>query len=100
MKRQIIRINYIVIVSLLTIIFNVNDLRCQEKSNMVNNQYQSYNMELSNREGNWDDMKDDRNIRVEILDLIIRRNLFYQYQQLDPEELEDRLVRRSKIGGE
>ena len=27
MKRQIIRINYIVIVSFLTIIFNVNDLR-------------------------------------------------------------------------
>jgi len=100
MKRQMIRINYIVIVSFLTIIFNVNDLRCQENSNMVNNQYQSNNMELSNREGNGDDMKDDKNIRVQILDLIIRRNLFYQYQELDPEELEDRLERRSKIGGE
>ena len=67
---------------------------------MINNQYQSNNMELSNREGNGDDVKDDKNIRIEILDLIIRHNLFYQYQQLDPEELEDRLVRRSKIGGE
>ena len=57
-------------------------------------------MELSTRGGNGDDMKDDKNIRVEILDLIIRRNLFYQYQKLDPEELEDRLERRSKIGGE
>jgi hypothetical protein len=45
-------------------------------------------------------VKDDKNIRIEILDLIIRHNLFYQYQKLDPEELEDRLVRRSKIGGE
>jgi hypothetical protein len=100
MKRQIIRINYIVIVLFLTIIFNVNDLRCQENSNMINNQYQSNNMELSKREGNGEDMKDDKNIRIEILDLIIRHNLFYQYQKLDPEELEDRLVRRSKIGGE
>jgi hypothetical protein len=100
MKRQIIRINYIVIVLFLTIIFNVNDLRCQENSNMINNQYQSNNMELSNREGSGDDVKDDKNIRIEILDLIIRHNLFYQYQKLDPEELEDRLVRRSKIGGE
>ncbi len=100
MKRQIIRINYIVIVSLLTIIFNVNDLRCQENRNMINNQYQSNNMEPSNGGGNWEDMKDDENMRVEILDLIIRRNLFYQYQKLDPEELEDRLERRSKIGGE
>jgi hypothetical protein len=57
-------------------------------------------MELSNREGSGDDVKDDKNIRIEILDLIIRHNLFYQYQKLDPEELEDRLVRRSKIGGE
>jgi hypothetical protein len=99
MKRQMIRINYIVIVSFLTIIFNVNELRCQENS-IMNNQYQTNNIELSNREGNVDDMKDDKNIRVKILDLIIRRNLFYQYQQLDPEELEDRLERRSKIGGE
>jgi len=99
MKRQMIRINYIVIVSFLTIIFNVNELRCQENS-IMNNQYQTNNIELSNREGNGDDMKDDKNIRVKILDLIIRRNLFYQYQQLDPEELEDRLERRSKRGDE
>ena len=93
MKRQIIRINYIVIVSFLTIIFNVNDLRCQENSNTINNQYQTNNMERSNREGNGDDMKDDKNISVKILDLIIRRNLFNQYQKQDSEELEARLER-------
>jgi len=94
MKRQIIRINYIIIVSFLTIIFNINDLRCQENSNKINNQYQSNNIERSNRDVNGDDMKDDKNIRVEILDLIIRRNLFYQYQKQDPEELEARLETR------
>ena len=93
MKRQIIRLNCFIMVSFLTIIFNVNDLRCQENSNRINNQYQTNNMERSNTEGNGDDMKDDKNIRVEILDLIIRRNLFYQYQKQDPEELEARLER-------
>jgi hypothetical protein len=100
MKRQIIRINYIVIVSSLTIIFNVHGLRCQENSNMINNQHQSNNIQLSDREDNGDDLKDDKNARVEILDLLIRRNLSHQYQKLNSEELEDRLERRTKIGGE
>ena len=94
MKKLIIRINCLVIVPLLTIIFNIGDLRCQENSNSFNNQYQSKNMEQSTREGNGNDMKDDKNLRVEILELIIKRNLIYQYQKQDPEELEDRLERR------
>jgi hypothetical protein len=39
-------------------------------------------------------MKDDKNISVEILELIIKRNLLYEYQKLDSEELENMVERR------
>ena len=39
-------------------------------------------------------LSDDRNIGVEILELMIKRNLNYKYSKLEPEELEDRLEKR------
>ena len=94
MKKQAIIIKSIVIVPLLTLIFNIGDLRCQENSNSIGTQYQSKYMEKSTGAGNEDDMKDDKNMGVEILEWIIKRNLFYMYQKIETEELEARLERR------
>jgi hypothetical protein len=95
MKKQAVIISIIVTVPLLTIIFNAGDLKCQENSNGINTQYQSKYMERSTMKGNEDNMKDDKNISVEILELIIKRNLLYEYQKLDSEELEN-MVERSR----
>ncbi len=91
MKKQLIRIIYIVIISLLSIIFNTGELRCQENSNRINIQYQSKNMEQNTKERTEDDINDDRNMRFEILEWIFKRNLIYKYQKIEPEELEERL---------
>ena len=93
MKNQIIRINYIVIVSLLTIIFSIDDLMCQENSNMIAEQYKSKYMENINNKINENIVNNDKNMRVEILGWIIQHNLFYEYQKIDSKELEDRLER-------
>ena len=92
MKKQAIIISSIVI--FLTMIVNIGDLRCQEKSNMIDAQHQSKYMERMPKGVDEDNLKDDKNIGVEILEWIIKRNLLYQYQKLDPEELEDMLERR------
>ncbi len=91
MKKQAIIISSIVI--FLTMIVNIGDLRCQEKSNMIDAQHQSKYMERMPKGVNEDNLKDDKNTGVEILEWIIKRNLLYEYQQIDSEELEDRLER-------
>jgi hypothetical protein len=91
MKKQAIIISCIAI--LLTIMVNIGDLRCQEKFNMINEQYQSKYMERITKGVNEDNLKDDKNIGVEILGWIIQHNLFYEYQKIDSKELEDRLER-------
>jgi hypothetical protein len=84
----------IVLVPLLVVAFNIGDLRCQENSNGLGTQYQSKHMERSIGAGNEDDAKDFTNIRFEVLQLIIKRNLIDMYQILDTEELENRLEKR------
>jgi hypothetical protein len=91
MKKQAIIISSIAI--FLTMIVNIGDLRCQENSNMINEQYQSKYMERITKGVNEDNLKDDKNIGVEILGWIIQHNLFYEYQKIDSKELEDRLER-------
>jgi len=91
MKKQAIIINSLVI--FLTMIVNIGDLRCQESSNMINPQYQAKYMEGLAKEVNEDNLKDDKNIGVEILDWIIKRKLVYEYQKIDSDELEARLER-------
>jgi hypothetical protein len=91
MKKQAIIINFIII--FLTMIVNIGDLRCQEKSNMINTEYQSKYMEGMAKGVDEENLKDDKNIKVEILEWIIKRNLLYEYQRIDTEELEDRLER-------
>ncbi|OGR28702.1 MAG: hypothetical protein A2139_06155 [Desulfobacca sp. RBG_16_60_12] len=89
MKKQAIIISSIAI--FLTMIVNVGDLRCQENSNMINEQYQSKYMEKIAKTVSEDNVKNDKNIGVEILGWIIQHNLFCEYQKIDSKELEDRL---------
>jgi hypothetical protein len=91
MKKQAIIINFIVI--FLTMTVNIGVVRCQENSNMINVQYQSKHMGSMSKELNEDNLENDKNIGVEILEWIIKRNLVYEYQKIDTEELEDRLER-------
>lgn len=91
MIKQVIIISSIVIN--LIMIDNIGDIRCQENSNIIAEQYQYDYTERISKKINEDNLKDDKNIGVEILGLIIQRNLFYEYQKTDSEELEDRLKR-------
>ena len=91
MKKQAIIISSIAV--FLTMIANIGDLRCQENSNTINEQYQSKNMERTIKGDNEDNLKEDNNIRVKILELIIMNNIHNEYQQIDSKELEDRVER-------
>ena len=91
MINKVIIISFIAI--LLTLLANIEDIRCQEKFNMITNKYQSNYMERINKAIIECNLQDDKNIRVEILGLIIQHNLFYEYQKIDSSELEDKLAR-------
>ena len=91
MKKRAIIISSIAI--FLTVIINIGELRCQENSNTNNEQYQSKFMERMAKGDNEDNFKDDRNIRVKILEWIILNNIHNEYQQIDSKELEDRVER-------
>ena len=91
MKKQTIIISSIAV--FLTMLVNIGDLRCQENSNMNNEQYQSKYMERMNKGDNEDNLKDDKNIRVKILEWIIMNSLHNAYQEIDSKELEDRVER-------
>jgi len=93
MKKQAIIISSIVI--FLTMIVNIGDLRCQEKSNMIDAQHQSKYMERMPKGVDEDNLKDDKNIRVKILEWIIMNSLHNAYQGIDSKELED-MVERSR----
>jgi len=64
-----------------------------EDSNIISQQYQAKNMEKMTEAINEESLNDNKNIRVRILEMIIKHNLFYQYQETDSKELEDRLER-------
>ena len=81
MKTKHVIISFIVM--FLVIILNINDLRCQENSNEISQQYQSNSMGKITEEKNEDGLNDNKNLRVKILQMIIMRNLFYQYQETD-----------------
>jgi len=91
MKKLAIIINFIVIVPLLTIIFNVGGVRCEENQIKINPQRQARYVERSTVDENEDTIKDDKNIRFRMLELIIRLHLINEYQRIDEQELEDRL---------
>jgi hypothetical protein len=91
MKKQGIIISFIAI--LVTMIANIGDLRCQENSSMVKEQYQSKYIERIAKQVSEDNVKNDKNMKAEILGWIIQHNLFCEYQKIDSKELEDRLER-------
>lgn len=93
MKKQAIIIGSIAL--FLTMIVNIGDLRCQENSNIVNEQYQSKYIERIAKTVSEDNVKNDKNIGVEILGWIIQHNLFCEYQKIDSQELEA-MVERSR----
>jgi hypothetical protein len=91
MINKVIIISFIAI--LLTLLSNIEVIRCQENFNMITNRYQSNYMERINEAIIECNLKDDKNTRVEILGLIIQHNLFSEYQKIDSSELEDKLAR-------
>jgi hypothetical protein len=91
MKKPAIMISYIAI--FLTIIVNIGDLRCQENSNKINEQYQSKYMERTTKGDNEDNLNDDNHVKVKILEWIIMNNLYNACQETDSKELEDRVER-------
>jgi hypothetical protein len=91
MKKQAIIISFIAI--FLTMTANIGELRCQENSNMANEQYQSKNMGRMAQGVGEDGLQDDKNAGVELLGWVIQRHLFYEYQQIDQRELEERVER-------
>lgn len=91
MKKPALLINIIVIVQFMALIFNVAELRCQDKASIANPQYQAEHMERGTQAMSDDNMPDDKNIGVRIIEMIIKRNLNNRYQKLEPEELEEML---------
>jgi hypothetical protein len=91
MKKPAILINLIVIVQFMALMVNVGELKCQDKTNIANTQYQVEHMEKGTQAINDDNMPDDKNIGVRIIEMIIKRNLNNRYQKIEPEELEEML---------
>lgn len=91
MIKQTIIISSVAI--LLNMIVNIDYLRCQEIINTLDIQYQSKYIEKITKGFDEDNLKDDKNIGVKILELIIKHNLHCEYQKVDSKELEDRLER-------
>ncbi len=87
-------INILVMIPILTLVVYIGDLRCQENSHNINAEYRSVYVEKSVSATQENDMKDDKNIGVEILEWMIKRNLNYKYSRLEPEELEEMLEKR------
>jgi hypothetical protein len=94
MKKPAILINIIVIVQFIALIFNVGELKCQDKANMANTHYQAEHMEKGAQTMNDDIMPDDKNLGVRIIEMIIKRNLNNRYQKIESEELEEMLEHR------
>ncbi len=94
MKKTGSIITILIMVPILTMVVYIGDLRCQENSHDMNAEYQSVYVEKSVSEIKENDMKDDKNIGVEILEWMIKRNLNYKYSKLEPEELEEMLEKR------
>jgi hypothetical protein len=91
MKKPAILINIIVIVQFIALIFNVGELKCQDKTNIANTQYQAEHMERGTQAIIDDNMPDDKNMGVRVIEMIIKRNLNNRYQKIEPEELEEML---------
>jgi hypothetical protein len=88
MKKPTVLINSIVIVQFIALVFNVSGLKCEDKTEIANTQYQVEHIEKGTQAMTDDNMPDDKNIGVRIIEMIIKRNLNNRYQRLESEELE------------
>jgi hypothetical protein len=75
-------------------VVNIEAPRCQDNSDRLNTQYQAEHMEKSAKGSNDDSTIEDKNVNVRILEWIIKRNLYYKYQNFVADELEERLESR------
>jgi hypothetical protein len=91
MNRPALTISFIVIVSFLTVIFNVGESRCQSKQDKIHVTYQTESLEKSPQDGNEGNLKEDKHLRFKMLVWLIERHLMKSYQALDEEELEEKL---------
>jgi len=85
MTKQIIIMPFIILVSLLIIIFNIGNVRCEEESDTINAQPQAKYLYKSTGDRNEDDLQDNKSKRFKELEWIIKMNLIAQYQT--PEEI-------------
>lgn len=87
MKKQSIISLFIILVSLLIIIFNMGNLRCEEESDTTNARHQAKYSYRSTGDKNEDDLQEDKSKRFKELEWIIKMYLIAQYQT--PEEIEE-----------
>ncbi len=96
MKHKIVTL---IIILLLTIIFDIKNLKCQENSIIQNTQYHSEYIEKKiNDLSNDDSMIADKDLRVKRLELIIKYNINQRYQKIHSEELEEMLEGNRETG--
>jgi hypothetical protein len=91
MTKQTIIIGAIVV--FLTMIAHIGIVQCQEYPGKLEEQIQSKHMEKMSEDLNDDNPAADKNLVVEMIGLVIKNNLFYEYQRIDTRELEDRVER-------
>jgi hypothetical protein len=89
MKKQAIIISSLAV--FLSVMVNIGELRCQENSDRMKEQYQSQYMERTIKGDTEEYVKDDNHVKVKILEWIIMNNLYNAYQGIDSQELEDRV---------
>jgi hypothetical protein len=89
MKKKAVIIGCIAL--FLPLISNIGAVRCQDESSLAKQRYPSTYVEKMTKRATEDNVKDDKNLGVEILGWIIQHNLFCQYQQIDTEELQERV---------
>ncbi len=91
MKRQALTISFIVIVSFLTVIFNVGESRCQGNSQKIHATFQTESLEKSPQDGIEGNLNEDKQLRFKLLVWLIENHLIKSYQKLDEEELAEKL---------
>lgn len=84
----------IVIVQLMTLAFSASPSLGQDKANLANSQYQAEHFEKYAPALTDETLQDDKNLRVRVLELMIKYNLNNRYQRIENEELEDMLDKR------
>jgi hypothetical protein len=77
------------IILLFSILFNANVLRCQETCNASSLKYQTAYAERTTNDVDEDNVVDDKNVRVRILEWIIKHNITKKYQRIEEDELMD-----------